>query len=493
MSQNYVPESVTPESLGISSKAILEFLKRADEQSVELHSVNLVRHDKRCLNMCFAPYANDNAQIMFSFSKSLTSTAIGFLEQEGLISVTDKLIDIFPEFAPENPSENLKKCDVFSLLTMTCGHHNEIRNYTDDPEWIRKFMANEFVYEPGTSYMYNTAGTNVLAAIVKKKTGMRMRDYLIPRLFEPLNIPVPHVAQLADGNDMGGSGFFLSPNDQLKFARFVLARGAWEGKQLLRPEWYDRAGSWQVKTTSNSYDNPSPDWSLGYGFQFWMCQPKNVFRADGAYGQFAIIMPDQDAFMTISSTSLDSQRILQITWDTIVASMQDEAYPEDPEAQAELAYAVKNASLKPLFNIRPFNYEKELNGVKFKAPADMMCFKTLISGTGSMIKDSASLNTLALCFGDSTVTLTAEGSDGSHSVTASLGNAFHCEEIDGMPFASTACWLGEKTLLLHVRHLAATGGAYITLHLDDDKLTLDRRATIPDFRSAAAGFVFEKE
>ena len=128
MSQNYVPESVTPESLGISTKAILEFLKRADEQSVELHSVNLVRHDKRCLNMSFHPYSNDNAQIMFSFSKSMTSTAIGFLEQEGLISVTDKLIDIFPEFAPENPSENLKKCDVFSLLTMTCGRHNEIRN-----------------------------------------------------------------------------------------------------------------------------------------------------------------------------------------------------------------------------------------------------------------------------------------------------------------------------------------------------------------------------
>ncbi len=493
---NYVPESVTPESLGISSKAILEFLKRAKEQSIELHAVNVVRHDKRCLNICYTPYTNEMPQIMFSFSKSLTSTAIGFLEQEGLLTTDEKLIDIFPEFAPESPSENLKKCDVFSLLTMTCGHKDEIRDYADDPEWIRKFMANEFVYAPGTSYMYNTAGTNVLAAIVRKKSGLRMTDYLTPRFFEPLGIPVPHMVTLADGNDLGGAGYYLSPDDQLKFGRFLLARGAWEGKQLLRSEWFDRAATRQVSTVSESYDNPSPDWSLGYGFQYWMCQPENVFRADGAYGQFAVIMPDQDAFVTITSTSLDSQRILNILWDTVVASMRDEAYPEDPEAQSELRDTVKNAALAPLYGLRPYSLEEEIRQVNYAAPKNMPSLKTLIGGAGSLFRDEAVLRSIALSFGAGTVTLTAEGSDGTHSVTASLAGDFHREEIYGLPFASTAAWIGENTLLLEVRHLNATGGAFLCLKFNGDRLLLDRRATIPASRGLFdvpnEGYTFER-
>ena len=123
---------------------------------------------------------------MFSFSKSLTSTAIGFARQEGILSLEEKLVDIFPDKLPENPSENLKKAEIRHLLMMGCGHETEIPNLgLGDPDWIKSFLTHPFVYEPGTHFLYNTAGTNLLSAILTRKTGQTLTEFLRPRLMEP--------------------------------------------------------------------------------------------------------------------------------------------------------------------------------------------------------------------------------------------------------------------------------------------------------------------
>ena len=163
---------VTPESLGIPSQAILDLLDELYRYGIEMHGIMVLRHGKVCAQGWWKPYEPKTPHIMFSFSKSLTSTAIGFAWQEGILSLDERLIDIFPDKAPEHPSENLKKACIRHLLMMGCGHETEINDLgRGDPDWIYTFLHHPFVYEPGTHFLYNTAGTNLLSAILTKKTG----------------------------------------------------------------------------------------------------------------------------------------------------------------------------------------------------------------------------------------------------------------------------------------------------------------------------------
>ena len=233
-------QRVTPESVGIPSGAILDMLDQLYREGIEMHAFKLLRHGKVCAEGSWAPYTPETQHILFSFSKSFTSTAIGFAVQEGIISLDERLIDIFPEKSPENPSENLKKCQVRHLLMMGCGHETEI-SWTNggDGDWVSQFLHHPFVYEPGTHFMYNTAGTNMLCAILKKKTGLDMTEFLKPRLFEPLGMGEIHCVKMLGDIEMGGAGMSVTIEEMARFVQFVANRGSWEGRQLLNPEWFD--------------------------------------------------------------------------------------------------------------------------------------------------------------------------------------------------------------------------------------------------------------
>ena len=160
-------KDVTPESAGISSKGILNFLDRIEENQIELHSFMVIRHGQCAAKGWWKPYDEKFRHPLYSFSKSLTATAIGFAEQEGILSLDEKIVDIFPDLLPENPSENLKKITLHHLLIMGCGHETEIMDNSEN--WISTFLHHPVLHEPGTFYKYNTAGTNMLAAVLGKK------------------------------------------------------------------------------------------------------------------------------------------------------------------------------------------------------------------------------------------------------------------------------------------------------------------------------------
>lgn len=162
-------KDVTPESAGISSKGILNFLDRIEENQIELHSFMVIRHGQCAAKGWWKPYDEKFRHPLYSFSKSLTATAIGFAEQEGILSLDEKIVDIFPDLLPENPSENLKKITLHHLLIMGCGHETEIMDNSEN--WISTFLHHPVLHEPGTFYKYNTAGTNMLAAVLRKKNG----------------------------------------------------------------------------------------------------------------------------------------------------------------------------------------------------------------------------------------------------------------------------------------------------------------------------------
>ena len=179
-------QDASPESLGISSEGILRFLDRMEEKNIELHSFMVVRHGKCAAKGWWKPYAPTLPHPLYSFGKTLTATAIGFARQEKILSLEERLVDLFPELLPKEPSENLQKVTLWHLLTMSCGHETEID--MESPDWIREFLQHPFLHEPGTFYKYNTAGTNMLAAVLKRKTGCDVTEFLKPRLLEPLGI-----------------------------------------------------------------------------------------------------------------------------------------------------------------------------------------------------------------------------------------------------------------------------------------------------------------
>ncbi|MFN5185733.1 MAG: serine hydrolase domain-containing protein [Planctomycetota bacterium] len=326
----------TPESQGVSSEAIAKFVRAADEKVNSMHSVMILRHGKVIAEAWWAPEDASKPHVLWSLSKSFTSTAVGLVVEEGKLSIEDRVVGFFPDDLPAEPTENLRKMQVKDLLTMSTGHADE-PNVRQSQDWIKSFLAHPLPHPPGTFFRYNTPATFMQSAIVQKVTGKTVVDYLQSRLFDPLGIQPPRWDTNPQGISLGGYGLFLKTEDIAKFGQLYLQNGKWEGKQLIPTTWVQQATSKQV---SNG-DNPSSDWNQGYGFQFWRCR-HNAFRGDGKDGQFCIVMPDQDAVVVMTANTTNMQAQLSLVWDHLLEGFQEGAMAEDPKNQEALSGLCKN-------------------------------------------------------------------------------------------------------------------------------------------------------
>ena len=326
----------TPESQGVSSKAIADFIQAADEKVSSMHSLMILRHGKVIAEAWWAPEDADKPHVLWSLSKSFTSTAVGLAVQEGKLSIEDRVVSFFPEDLPAEPVENLRNMRVKDLLTMSTGHADE-PNVRQSQDWIKSFLAHPVPHAPGSFFRYNTPATFMQSAIVQKVTGQTVVEYLQARLFDPLGIDPPRWDKNPQGISLGGYGLFLRTEEIAKFGQLYLQKGIWQGKQLIPADWVDLATSKQV---SNG-NNPSSDWNQGYGFQFWRCR-HNAFRGDGKDGQFCIVMPDQDAVVVMTANTANMQAQLSLVWDHLLGGFQAEVLAEDPKSQEVLSGLCKN-------------------------------------------------------------------------------------------------------------------------------------------------------
>ncbi|MGB7345131.1 MAG: serine hydrolase [Pirellulaceae bacterium] len=324
----------TPEAQGVSSTAIRDFIETADQEVKSMHSFMLVRHGHVVAEAWWAPESAEKPHILWSLSKSFTSTAVGLAVSDGKLSVDDLVLKFFPDEAPADPSGNLKAMRVRDLLTMNTGHQDEI-NWREAEHWAKAFLAQPVPHKPGTHFRYNTPATYMLSAIVQKVTGETVLEYLRPRLFQPLGIADPKWETSPQGISIGGYGLYLRTEDIAKFGQLYLQQGKWNGKQLLPESWVEQATSKQV---SNGSD-PSKDWDQGYGFQFWRCR-HGAYRGDGKDGQFCIVLPEQDAVIAITANTGNMQAELNVVWDKLLPAFNDEALPENPAEQAKLKETV---------------------------------------------------------------------------------------------------------------------------------------------------------
>ncbi|HKV42635.1 MAG TPA: serine hydrolase domain-containing protein [Blastocatellia bacterium] len=309
-----------------------------------MNSFVLVRHGHVVSEGWWAPYDAETPHILFSLSKSFTSTAVGLAISEGKLSLDDEVLKFFPEDAPADPSPNLKAMRVRDLLRMVDGNQTEAQlrdAATKNEPWTRIFLAHPVPFKPGTHFLYNSPGTYMLSAIVQKVTGMTVLDYLRPRLFEPLGFKDPTWVTSPQGIDAGAYGLMIRTGEIARFGQLYLQKGMWEGRQLIPRAWVEEA---TARQTSNG-SAPTSDWDQGYGYQFWRCR-HNLYRGDGAFGQYCIVMPDQDAVVAITSGVRDMQAVMNLVWDKLLPAMKAKPLPENAAALGKLRARLASLSVR---------------------------------------------------------------------------------------------------------------------------------------------------
>jgi CubicO group peptidase (beta-lactamase class C family) len=330
----------TPEAQGVSSAAIGEYIETADHQVNTMHSFMLVRHGKVIAEAWWKPEAADKPHVLWSLSKSFTSTAVGLAVAEGKLSLDDPVIKFFPDVCPAEPSENLKAMRIRDLLSMSCGHDTEPKRNDSEP-WVQTFLKHPVPHKPGTHFLYNSMGSYMLSAIVQKVTGQTVIEYLRPRLLKPLGIENPTWDSSPQGINCGGWGLSVRTEDIAKFGQLYLQEGKWNGKQLVPASWIEQATSKQV---SNGTD-PNRDWTQGYGYQFWRCR-HNAFRGDGKDGQFCVVLPDQDAVVAITANTHDMQAELNVVWDKLLPAFENKPLAKNKAEQQKLRDLVARLKVK---------------------------------------------------------------------------------------------------------------------------------------------------
>ncbi len=388
-----LPRSV-PEAQGVSSAALLRLVDSLEQKIDGMHSLMVVRHGQVIVEGWWKPYAAQHNHVLYSLSKSFTSTAVGCAVTEGRLTVDDEVMKFFPDAAPGEPSGNLKAMRVWDLLTMSTGHQDE-PPIAPDKISVRSFLAQAVPHVPGTHFKYNTAATFMQSALVQKLTGQTALDYLRPRLFEPLGISQPVWDTSFEGISLGGYGLRVRTEDIAKFGQLYLQKGQWNGKQLLPATWVEQASARQVSNGSN----PKSDWNQGYGFQFWRCR-NNAFRGDGAFGQYCVVLPEQDAVVAITSGVKDMQAVLNVLWDQLLPAFSPKKLKADRVSQTQLASRLAGLEVKPAlgangspqsgrFLNRTFEFpanDQKVESVQLSADADgAVTLNLRVNGRGAKV------------------------------------------------------------------------------------------------------------
>ena len=324
----HLPRS-TPERQGVSSAALLSAIETLD-QVEQVHSLMIVRHGHVVAEGWWGPYDAETPHELYSLSKSFTSTAIGLAVGEGLLRVDDPVLKHLGADGPEKPSGNLQAMRVRDLLTMSTGHQDE-PSIAPGQISARSFLAQPVPHKPGTHFKYNTPATFMQSALVQKVSGMSTLEYLQPRLFAPLGITGARWDTNFQGISLGGYGLRLRTEDIAKFGQLYLQGGKWEGRQQIDADWVRTATSRQMSNGSN----PENDWEQGYGYQFWRCR-HGAFRGDGAFGQFCIVLPEQDAVIAVTSGVSDMAGLLSQLWETLLPAFHKAPLKADASARERL-------------------------------------------------------------------------------------------------------------------------------------------------------------
>jgi CubicO group peptidase (beta-lactamase class C family) len=442
-----------PADQQVDPAAVLAFVDAVEaDPAVELHSLMVLRHGQVVAEGWWAPHTPERTRLLYSLSKSFTSTALGFALEEGRFGLDDTVVSHFPELDAEITDPGSRSVTVRHLASMASGHNRDMREEVlarDPEEPVRGFLLIPPDEEPGSIFAYSQPCTYTLAAIIQRTVGMRLSAYLRPRLFDPLGVGEVGWLTWQPGLEQGFSGLFARTEDVAKLGQLCLRRGRWGDTRLLPERYVDQATSRQIDTPNQ--DNV--DWRQGYGFQFWMA--RHGYRGDGAFGQFCVVLPEQDAVIAITGGTEAMQAVLDNLWEHLLPGL-GAARPDDA-AQRELDRRLAGLRLPacvakpspprwPDWTGRPFPAAPAADG----APAAPLTSVELRNGDHGLevsVAEPANALTFPVGAGDWLVSAPRDG----HG--------------DPVPVATSGGWLDDHTLRVEVVFLESPHRMDITCSL----------------------------
>jgi len=468
----------TPEAESVSSRGIIDFLNAIAKSNHEFHSFMFLRHGKVIAEGWWNPYRPDLLHTMYSCSKSFTSTAVGFAVSEKKITVNDKVVSFFPDQLPDTVSEFLAALTIKDLLSMSVGQQPDptFSVASGNDNWVKGFLALKIDNQPGSKFLYNSLATYMLSAIVQKVTGQKVIDYLTPRLFQPLGISGIDWETDPMGINSGGWGLRLKTEDMARFGQLYLQKGNWNGKQLLPAAWIEEATSFKIDQAPGVEQSKkdSSDWMQGYCYQFWRSR-HNSYRGDGAFGQYILVFPEQDAVIAITAETANMQTELNLVWDYLLPAMKNEKLAPDKSALAALKKRLSLLALPvPVKSDSAFAVPSIAGKVYTIEPNDMHIEKvsfTEKNKTYSLLlkTDTASYK---LSFGPGKWVY-GETKKRGPSLVGLLRN--HFAGLPPSKIAGSYSWKNNNTLKLVLRYIDSPHTETMTYHFDKNTITVDYR------------------
>lgn len=458
--------AASPESLGISSHDIIDFIHELEASGTEMHGFMILRHGKVAAKGWWAPYAPGLIHGSQSLTKTVTGAAYGISEQEGILSLEDRLIDIFPEYAGETTGPYWDRLKMRHILTMSAGM--ESMPDVTDPDWKKKFFQMKIVHEPGTAFYYNSIACSMVGACIVKKTGMGLRDYLKTRLFDKIGIDNDNIRwyKHGDGTENGSGGIVTTTEDNARLMQLFLQGGIWEGEQILSPSWARFAIKMQ-----NDHFNSSDEQNLGYGGMMWVMN--GMFYADGAMGQLAVGFPEKNMIISLNQTvsNPEANRKMKDALFGFASRVHDFALPEDPDGQAALrkvcsSLAIAAPEYSPYSPIVP-----EVNGRRCRVRDGHVSFfaEDLVIFNKEYQEE---VYAFTFRFKQRLLLLTVESESGVHTVYASMDGRRYTNHIEGkIPVTElvlNALWIDTNTLKLEIRWMESCRSRSITFRFDTD-------------------------
>jgi CubicO group peptidase (beta-lactamase class C family) len=429
-----------PSAVGVEPAAVDAFLDAVEaDPEVELHGFVLVRHGSVAAEGWWAPYTADRPQLLYSLSKSVTSTALGLAIADGLLDLDDTVLSHYPELDAAVTDPRSRATTLRDLATMSSGHTRElwpevVERYADDP--VRGLLLTPPDVEPGTVFTYSQPCTYALADVVQRRAGRTLTDYLRPRVLDPLGIgPVTWQSWPEGGPEIGFSGLFARTGDVAALGQLWLGRGRWGEEQLLPAAYVDAATSRQIATPAEG----AVHWTRGYGYHFW--RSADGYRGDGAFGQYCVVLPEHDAVVAITSSSASMSAVLSHVWRHLLPGL-GAVRPGTPADDA-LLRRLRALALPPV------------TGARRPYPAG----RWPVDGEPFTVVEVAG-DTLAL----------STGTDGGTPLRLPLGvGAWRTSEPrdhagHAVPVAASAAWLDDDTVRADVVFLETPHRLQVTIH-----------------------------
>lgn len=436
----------TPENLGISSQDIINLLNDFEENGFYTHSFMIMRHGKVAAEGYYAPFKKDELHRIYSISKTFTATAIGFLIDEGKISLDDQVHKFFPEKCPENMHRYLKEATVRDLLTMSTPI-DEADTFAKE-DWIKPYFNARATHPSGTIFRYDTPGTQVLCTIVEKVTGKPYLEYLKDKALRELGFSEnAWCIKATDGHSWGGSGVQCTLRDLATLGLLYLNGGKLLGKQYLSEGFAREATKKQVDSNTLGHHQ---NYLFGYGYKIWITRG-GTFTFNGMGDQMVICLPEKDFMFVCFSDNQgnDTSKIMthELLWKNVIEKLSDTPLPENKEAYMRLKEKTENLTLYMPKGELHTKQEKEIDAVSYV-----------------MDENNTGISKIKLSFSDDCGTLYYDTPRGEKEINFGLGKYvlgefpethYHGETIGapagrGFRYAATGCWTEEKKFVIKI-------------------------------------------